>query len=75
MLDAILDLGVNEFSLTVSLSPMISLMYGDNAPHILVNNVAESFELLDRLEYVVFKETIDENKNYMYVFKLLPEAE
>ena len=75
MLDMTLDLGVSEFSLVISLTPLISMFYGENAPHELADNAIENLGLSDRLEYLVYKESIDRNSNYMYVFKLLHVAE
>ena len=73
MLSALIELGFTEFSLTISVSPLVSLIYGDNTPHTIANNAIDLLGLEDRLEKLVFKENIDSNNNYMYVFKLLPE--
>lgn len=75
MISAVIELGVTEFSLTISVSSLVSFIYGSNTPHTLANNATELLGLTGRLERLAFIENIDRNKNYMYVFKLLPEAE
>ena len=75
MIGKVLDSGVNEFTLTVGFSRFISMIYGDNAPHTLMDNAISRLGLSGKVEYIVFSESIDQNKNYMYVLKLLPEAE
>jgi len=86
MISAIIDAGYNEFSLTVSVSPELiaSLVVGmspieaafyiDDLPHNLVDDAAATLGLEGRLERKIFIESIDENKNYMFLFKLVSET-
>lgn len=72
MISVVLENGVYGFSLTVSIAPDLAAQYGTNLPHDLADAAAEMLGLKGRLERLIFHDNIDENKNYMYVFKLLP---
>ena len=75
ILHGVISLGVEEFTVTVSIAPLTALFYGENLPHLIADDATEILELDGRLERLIFKENIDSNKNYMYVFKLAPAAD
>lgn len=85
MISAVIDAGYKEFSLTVSVSPELiercvegmspieAAFYIEDLPHNLIDEAMAELDLDGRLERKIFIESIDENKNYMYLFKLTPE--
>ena len=86
MIATVINAGYGEFSLTVSISdeiiekgtegmsPIHVDNYIKNLPHTLADEAVKELGLTGRLERKIFVESLDENKNYMYVFKLLPSA-
>ena len=85
MISAVINAGYKEFTLTVSISPELikrcvegmspikAMLYIEDLPHNLVDEAVAELDLDGRLERKIFIESIDENKNYMYLFKLTPK--
>lgn len=85
MISAVINAGYKEFTLTVSISPELikrcvegmspikAMLYIEDLPHNLVDEAMAELDLDGRLERKIFIESIDENKNYMYLFKLTPK--
>lgn len=70
ILDAVIKNGETEFVLVIGFTWKITLRYGENAHYRLMDEALALIGAENKYEYLIWNESIDSSKNYMYTFKV-----